>query len=91
MSVLRTKSVERSIRETDEPESRLRRELSALDLTVFGVGVIVGTGIFVLTGKVARENAGPAVALSFVAAGIGVRLHRPGGRVGLHLLLRHHR
>ncbi|GAA4514570.1 amino acid permease [Actinoallomurus oryzae] len=74
MSVLRTKSVERSIRETDEPESRLRRELSALDLTVFGVGVIVGTGIFVLTGKVAKENAGPAVALSFVAAGIACAL-----------------
>ena len=74
MSVFRTKSVERSIRETDEPESSLRRELSALDLTVFGVGVIVGTGIFVLTGKVAKENAGPAVALSFVAAGIACAL-----------------
>ncbi|HZE31629.1 MAG TPA: amino acid permease [Actinoallomurus sp.] len=74
MSVLRTKSVERSIRETDEPGHSLRRELSALDLTVFGVGVIVGTGIFVLTGNVAKENAGPAVALSFVAAGIACAL-----------------
>jgi APA family basic amino acid/polyamine antiporter len=74
MSVLRTKSVERSIRETDEPGHSLRRELSALDLTVFGVGVIVGTGIFVLTGNVAKEDAGPAVALSFVAAGIACAL-----------------
>jgi APA family basic amino acid/polyamine antiporter len=74
MSLFRTKSVERSIRETDEPGHRLRRELGALDLTVFGVGVIVGTGIFVLTGKVAREMAGPAVALSFVAAGIACGL-----------------
>jgi basic amino acid/polyamine antiporter, APA family len=74
MSVFRTKSVERSIRETDEPGNRLRRELSALDLTVFGVGVIVGTGIFVLTGKVAKESSGPAVALSFVAAGVACAL-----------------
>jgi APA family basic amino acid/polyamine antiporter len=74
MSVFRTKSVERSIRETDEPGHSLRRELSALDLTVFGVGVIVGTGIFVLTGEVAKESSGPAVALSFVAAGIACAL-----------------
>jgi basic amino acid/polyamine antiporter, APA family len=74
MSVFRTKSVDRSIRETDEPGNRLRRDLSALDLTVFGVGVIVGTGIFVLTGNVAKESAGPAVALSFVAAGIACAL-----------------
>jgi basic amino acid/polyamine antiporter, APA family len=74
MSVFRTKSVERSIRETDEPGHSLRRELTALDLTVFGVGVIVGTGIFVLTGEVAKESSGPAVALSFVAAGIACAL-----------------
>jgi APA family basic amino acid/polyamine antiporter len=74
MSIFRTKSVERSIRETDEPDNKLRRDLSALDLTVFGVGVIVGTGIFVLTGNVAKESAGPAVALSFVAAGIACAL-----------------
>jgi APA family basic amino acid/polyamine antiporter len=74
MSIFRTKSVEQSIRETDEPDSKLRRDLSALDLTVFGVGVIVGTGIFVLTGNVAKESAGPAVALSFVAAGIACAL-----------------
>nr|WP_246406301.1 amino acid permease [Modestobacter versicolor] len=41
-----------------------------MDLTVFGVGVIIGTGIFVLTGVVAKDTAGPAVALSFVVAGI---------------------
>jgi APA family basic amino acid/polyamine antiporter len=74
MSVFRTKSIQRSIRETEDPGNRLRRDLSALDLTVFGVGVIVGTGIFVLTGNVAKEHAGPAVALSFVAAGIACAL-----------------
>jgi APA family basic amino acid/polyamine antiporter len=66
----RIKSVEDSIRDTDEPEHRLRRHLSGLDLAVFGVGVIIGTGIFVLTGEVAKTTAGPAVALSFVIAGI---------------------
>jgi APA family basic amino acid/polyamine antiporter len=66
----RIKSVEDSIRDTDEPEHRLRRHLSGLDLTVFGVGVIIGTGIFVLTGVVAKTAAGPAVAISFVIAGV---------------------
>ncbi|QXJ20570.1 amino acid permease [Actinomadura graeca] len=70
MNLLRTKSVEQSIRDTEEPGHRLRRDLSALDLVVFGVGVIIGTGIFVLTGQVARDKAGPAVAISFVLAAI---------------------
>jgi APA family basic amino acid/polyamine antiporter len=68
--MLRTKPVEQSIRDTEEPGHRLRRELSATDLIVFGVGVIVGTGIFVLTGRVARDFAGPGVAFSFVIAGV---------------------
>ncbi|MFC6087245.1 amino acid permease [Sphaerisporangium aureirubrum] len=70
MGIFRTKSVETSLEDTEAPEHRLRRSLSALDLTVFGVGVIVGTGIFVLTGEVAKETSGPAVALSFVVAGV---------------------
>jgi APA family basic amino acid/polyamine antiporter len=69
-AAFRTKSVEDSIRDTDEPEHRLKKNLSGLDLTVFGVGVIIGTGIFVLTGVVAQDQAGPAVAISFVIAGI---------------------
>ncbi len=68
--MFRTKSVEQSIQDTEEPEHALRKSLSAWDLTVFGVGVIIGTGIFVLTGKVAKETAGPATALAFVTAGI---------------------
>ncbi|GGW23979.1 MULTISPECIES: amino acid permease [Streptomyces] len=69
-ALFRTKKVEQSILDTEEPEHALKKSLSALDLTVFGVGVIIGTGIFVLTGTVARNNAGPAVALAFVAAGV---------------------
>ena len=70
MSLVRTKSIEQSMQDTEEPEHRLKRELSALDLTVFGIGVIIGTGIFVLTGVAAQQYAGPAVALSFIVAGI---------------------
>ncbi|GAA3785249.1 amino acid permease [Streptomyces coacervatus] len=73
-TVFRTKKVEQSIRDTEEPEHALKKSLSALDLTVFGVGVIIGTGIFVLTGTVAKNNAGPAVALAFVAAGVACGL-----------------
>ncbi len=68
--LLRTKPVEQSIRDTEEPEHALRKSLSALDLTVFGVGVVIGTGIFVLTGQVAKAYAGPGVALAFVTSGV---------------------
>jgi APA family basic amino acid/polyamine antiporter len=70
MSLFRTMPIERSIEETRQAAHRLRKDLSALDLTVFGVGVIIGTGIFVLTGQVAKDKAGPAVAISFVVAAI---------------------
>ncbi|KRF16130.1 amino acid permease [Nocardioides sp. Soil796] len=74
MNVFRTKSVEQSIAETDEPEHRLKKNLGALDLVVFGVGVIIGAGIFVYTGQVAASNAGPAIALSFLIAGVACAL-----------------
>ena len=74
MSVLRTKTVEQSIRDTEEPGHSLKKLLGPLELTVFGVGVVIGTGIFVLTGKAAGVQAGPAVALSFVFAGIACAL-----------------
>ncbi len=48
----------------------LRRCLSAFDLTMLGIGAIIGTGIFVLTGHAAAEESGPAVVLSFVVSGI---------------------
>jgi APA family basic amino acid/polyamine antiporter len=74
MGVLRTKSIERSIRDTEESEHKLKKDLSAWDLTVFGIGVIIGTGIFVLTGIAAATKAGPAVSLSFVLAGVACAL-----------------
>jgi APA family basic amino acid/polyamine antiporter len=51
-------------------ESTLKRSLSGLNLTALGIGAIIGAGIFVLTGTAAALHAGPAVTLSFVAAGI---------------------
>ncbi len=74
MSVFRTKSVEQSIRDTDEPDHRLKKDLGALDLMVFGVGVTIGGGLFVLTGSAASQFAGPAIALSFVVAAVACGL-----------------
>src|SRR3546814_13751612 len=74
MSMMRTKSVEQSIADTDDPDHRLRKELGALDLMVFGVGVTIGAGIFVLTGTVAATNSGPALALSFLIAAVACGL-----------------
>lgn len=74
MSVWRTKSVEQSIRDTDEPGHKLKRSLSAWDLTIFGVAVVIGAGIFTLTARVAATTAGPAVSLSFVIAAIACGL-----------------
>jgi APA family basic amino acid/polyamine antiporter len=51
-------------------ENRLRRVLGPLQLTSLGVGAIIGTGIFVLTGQAAHDKTGPSLMLSFVAAGI---------------------
>src|SRR3954453_22978816 len=68
MNLMRTKPIDQAIAETEESEHRLRRELGPLQLTVFGVGVIIGAGIFVLTGEAAATRAGPAVSLSFVVA-----------------------
>src|SRR5262249_52963206 len=70
----RTKTIEQSIADTEEPTHRLRRRLGPPELVVFGSGVIIGTGIFVLTGVAAGVDAGPAVALSFVFAGIACAL-----------------
>jgi APA family basic amino acid/polyamine antiporter len=51
-------------------ENRLKRVLGPVGLTAMGVGAIIGTGIFVLTGVAAAEKAGPAMSLSMVAAGV---------------------
>ncbi len=52
-------------------EVSLKRALGALNLTMLGIGAIIGAGIFVLTGTAAAQYAGPAIVLSFVLAGLG--------------------
>ena len=49
----------------------LNRALGIPSLVAFGIGGIIGTGIFVLTGLAAAQHAGPAIVLSFIIAGIG--------------------
>jgi basic amino acid/polyamine antiporter, APA family len=65
-----TKSLDLLMRESVDTGHGLKRALSAIDLTMLGVGAIIGAGIFVLTGQAAAQHAGPAVVLSFVAAAI---------------------
>jgi APA family basic amino acid/polyamine antiporter len=54
----------------EEGAHTLKRSLGALNLITLGIGAIIGAGIFVLTGTAAANNAGPAVSLSFVLAGV---------------------
>lgn len=54
----------------EQGEHTLRRSLGAVNLITLGIGAVIGAGIFVLTGQAAALHAGPAVALSFVLAGI---------------------
>ncbi|ABM12563.1 MULTISPECIES: APC family permease [Mycolicibacterium] len=70
----RTKSVEQSIADTDEPSTRLRKELNWWDLTVFGVSVVIGAGIFTITASTAANITGPAISLSFIIAAIACGL-----------------
>ena len=67
---VRTKSVEQSIRDTDEPSTRLRKDLTWWDLTVFGVSVVVGAGIFTVTATTFANITGPALSVSFVMAAV---------------------
>ncbi|MBX9574483.1 MAG: amino acid permease [Caulobacteraceae bacterium] len=55
-------------------KSELKRTLGPINLMSLGIGAIIGAGIFVLTGQVASANAGPAIMLSFVVAGIACAL-----------------
>ena len=69
MNLFRRKSVT-DLQAEALTDHSLKRALGAMNLTALGIGAIIGTGIFVLTGTVAAQNAGPAVVLSFVLAGV---------------------
>jgi basic amino acid/polyamine antiporter, APA family len=71
--LLATKSIA-ELHEQESSGNQLHRALSATHLTLLGIGGIIGTGIFVLTGTAAANHAGPALPLSFIIAGIGCTL-----------------
>ncbi len=56
---------------SDTGTHALRRSLGPINLITLGIGAIIGTGIFTLTGVAAAQFAGPAIVLSFVVAGVG--------------------
>src|SRR5215210_5563785 len=62
--LLKTKSIEQLIGDVEHGKKHLKRTLSALDLTLLGIGAIIGTGIFVLTGTAAANQAGPSITMS---------------------------
>lgn len=73
--LLRIKSIEQILAESDNPEHRLKKTLTLWDLTALGIGAIIGTGIFVLIGTAVvgdphRPGAGPGIVLSFILSGI---------------------
>lgn len=68
--LLRKKSISQLLEQTEGKHSSLKKSLGAFDLTMLGIGAIVGTGIFVLTGVAAAEHAGPALVLSFILSGL---------------------
>ncbi|MFF2844306.1 amino acid permease [Paenarthrobacter sp. NPDC057981] len=70
MNIFRTKSIEQSIADSDEPGRKLKRSLSTWDLMIMGVAVAVGAGIFSVGAKAAANFAGPAVTISFAIAAV---------------------
>jgi basic amino acid/polyamine antiporter, APA family len=73
--LFRTKPIEDILADADHPTHRLKKSLTAWDLTCLGIGAIIGTGIFVLIGTAIvgdahRPGAGPGIVLSFILSGL---------------------
>lgn len=73
--IMRTKDVETVLHQSEDHEGAdgtpgLKRRLKARDLMGFGIGIVIGTGIFTLTGVEAKNHAGPAIVISFLIAGV---------------------
>jgi basic amino acid/polyamine antiporter, APA family len=71
MKLFRTKPIDQLLAEAEDKEHGLKKALSAGSLVTLGIGAIIGTGIFVLTGTVAANYAGPALVLSFIISAVG--------------------
>ena len=75
MSLFATKPVEQIAREQiGQGDRALKRVLGPVQLVMLGVGAVIGTGLFVLSGQTAGANAGPAIVLSMVIAGVASAL-----------------
>ena len=72
MNLFRTKSIEQM--QDVAAHSGMAKTLGATDLILLGIGCVIGTGIFVLTGVAAAQYAGPAVVLSFIISGLACAL-----------------
>jgi APA family basic amino acid/polyamine antiporter len=72
--LFQTKSIADLQREAADSEHGLKRALTATNLVTLGIGAIIGAGIFVLTGQAAANYAGPAIVISFLAAGFACAL-----------------
>jgi APA family basic amino acid/polyamine antiporter len=73
--IFKTKSLDAIMHESEDPSKQLKRTLGPIDVTLLGIGAIVGAGIFATigtaaAGDIARPGAGPALMLSFVITGI---------------------
>jgi APA family basic amino acid/polyamine antiporter len=68
--LFRRKFLHHILEDIDTEKHRLRRVLNAFDLTILGIGAIIGVGIFVLTGVASARFAGPGIVLSFVISGL---------------------
>src|SRR3569833_2442052 len=75
MSILRDCFAVRPVTEADQQGSgKLKKVLTAWSLTAIGLGATIGTGVFVLTGQVAANQAGPAITISLLVAAFGSAL-----------------
>ncbi len=100
-NLLKTKSIEQLVGDAEHGAKALKRTLTAMDLTLLGIGAIIGTGIFVLTGTAAANQAGPGHRAVVRPRRPGLRLRRAvlrrvrgddsDLRQRLHLRLRHAR
>ncbi|KAG9149712.1 hypothetical protein Leryth_012433 [Lithospermum erythrorhizon] len=72
--VLSRSDEQKELEAKSRSQHEMKKNLTWWDLIWFGMGAVIGSGIFVLTGQEARDNAGPAVVLSFVVSGISAML-----------------
>jgi basic amino acid/polyamine antiporter, APA family len=68
--LFRIKSLQQMMQATSDSEHALKRALSATNLVFIGIGCIVGTGIFVITGTAAAQYAGPGLSISFLISAV---------------------